>query len=54
DGVGGADSNRGSGLVGLRDRVEAIGGTFSMRSPLLVGTHVDVEIPTFAISGESI
>jgi signal transduction histidine kinase len=54
DGVGGADSNRGSGLVGLRDRVEAIGGTFSMRSPLLVGTYVDVEIPTFAISGGSI
>jgi signal transduction histidine kinase len=54
DGIGGADSNRGSGLVGLRDRVEAIGGTFTMRSPPLAGTYVEVEIPTFAITGESI
>jgi signal transduction histidine kinase len=45
DGAGGADPARGSGLVGLRDRVEAIGGTFSVRSPPGNGTSVDVELP---------
>jgi signal transduction histidine kinase len=33
DGVGGADTARGSGLVGLRDRVEAVGGTMTLDSP---------------------
>jgi signal transduction histidine kinase len=33
DGVGGADATRGSGLVGLRDRVEAVGGTMTLDSP---------------------
>ena len=33
DGVGGADPARGSGLVGLRDRVEALGGTIAVDSP---------------------
>jgi signal transduction histidine kinase len=32
DGIGGADPGRGSGLVGLRDRVEAIGGTLTIES----------------------
>jgi signal transduction histidine kinase len=45
DGAGGADTARGSGLVGLKDRVEAIGGTLSIRSPLGAGTSVDVQIP---------
>jgi signal transduction histidine kinase len=45
DGVGGADPARGSGLVGLRDRVEAIGGTLSVQSPPGEGTHVTVELP---------
>jgi signal transduction histidine kinase len=53
DGCGGADPARGSGLVGLRDRVEAIGGTISVRSPLGSGTRVDVEIPITGISGDS-
>ncbi len=30
DGVGGADTTRGSGLTGLRDRVEAMGGTMTL------------------------
>jgi signal transduction histidine kinase len=38
DGIGGADPARGSGLVGLRDRVEAIGGTFAVDSPAGHGT----------------
>jgi signal transduction histidine kinase len=45
NGVGGADPSRGSGLVGLRDRVEAIGGTLKVQSPPGDGTHVTVELP---------
>ena len=45
DGVGGADPARGSGLVGLRDRVEATGGTFRVISPRGEGTHLLVELP---------
>jgi signal transduction histidine kinase len=33
DGVGGADPVRGSGLLGLKDRLEAIGGSISLQSP---------------------
>jgi signal transduction histidine kinase len=45
DGVGGARESRGSGLEGLRDRVEAIGGVFSVDSPLDRGTRVRAGIP---------
>lgn len=45
DGVGGADPVRGSGLVGLKDRVEATGGRMIMRSPLGEGTRLVVELP---------
>jgi signal transduction histidine kinase len=45
DGVGGADPSRGSGLLGLKDRVEAIGGTLSIRSKRGAGTALDVELP---------
>jgi signal transduction histidine kinase len=45
DGVGGADPNGGSGLIGLKDRVEALGGTIDVASPLGSGTRLDVEIP---------
>jgi signal transduction histidine kinase len=45
DGVGGADPARGSGLVGLRDRVEAVGGTFSVMSQPGRGTRLLVELP---------
>ena len=38
DGRGGADSTPGSGLVGLKDRVEALGGRFSVQSPVGGGT----------------
>jgi signal transduction histidine kinase len=44
DGVGGADLARGSGLVGLQDRVEAIGGTFTVESPPGQGTRLDVRV----------
>ena len=45
DGVGGADSNRGSGLTGLRDRIEALGGRIRIESPPRSGTLLEVEIP---------
>jgi signal transduction histidine kinase len=45
DGVGGADRRRGSGLRGLSDRVEALGGTFALVSPAGRGTVVRAEIP---------
>jgi signal transduction histidine kinase len=45
DGVGGADPGRGSGLVGLKDRVEALGGRIEIASPPGDGTSLRVEIP---------
>ena len=45
DGVGGADSSRGSGLVGLQDRVEALGGTIRIDSPPGGGTSLVVTLP---------
>jgi signal transduction histidine kinase len=45
DGVGGADPDRGSGLVGLRDRVEALGGTIETISPPGRGTRLLARIP---------
>jgi PAS domain S-box-containing protein len=48
DGLGGADASRGSGLIGLRDRVEALGGTIDLASPPGGGTRLDVEIPLLA------
>jgi signal transduction histidine kinase len=46
DGVGGADPNRGSGLTGLRDRVEALGGRLEITSAPGGGTLLVAEIPT--------
>jgi signal transduction histidine kinase len=45
DGVGGADPDRGSGLIGLVDRVEAIGGTIRIASPPGSGTSLLVTLP---------
>ena len=45
DGVGGADAARGSGLIGLTDRVQALGGTLSVVSPPGKGTTIRVELP---------
>jgi len=45
DGEGGADPARGTGLVGLKDRAEAIGGALSLQSPLGSGTALSVELP---------
>jgi signal transduction histidine kinase len=45
DGVGGADPARGSGLVGLGDRIEALGGTLEVTSPAGGGTTLLIEVP---------
>jgi signal transduction histidine kinase len=45
DGVGGADPSGGSGLTGLADRVQALGGSFSISSPPGAGTELAVELP---------
>jgi signal transduction histidine kinase len=45
DGIGGADSGRGSGLTGLHDRVEALGGRLEVSSPIGTGTSLLATIP---------
>jgi signal transduction histidine kinase len=45
DGVGGADTEKGSGLRGLADRVEALDGRLRVWTPLGGGTQVRAEIP---------
>jgi signal transduction histidine kinase len=46
DGVGGAHVGGGSGLMGLKDRVEALGGTIEVESPSGKGTSLQAWIPT--------
>jgi PAS domain S-box-containing protein len=46
DGVGGADPATGSGLRGLADRVEALGGSLEVVSPAGAGTSLRAEIPS--------
>ena len=48
DGIGGADPSRGSGLIGLTDRVEATGGTISISSHAGAGTQITAELPVSA------
>jgi signal transduction histidine kinase len=48
NGVGGADPSTGSGLTGMRDRVEALGGSLAVRSPRGHGTVLDVALPLAA------
>jgi signal transduction histidine kinase len=45
DGAGGADPAQGSGLVGLSDRVQALGGTIAVHSPVGEGTTLQVDLP---------
>jgi signal transduction histidine kinase len=54
DGVGGADYARGTGLVGLGDRVEALGGQLFLDSPRGVGTTLRAEIPLTEPSGVTV
>ena len=45
DGRGGADARCGSGLIGLADRVDALGGTIDVVSPIGEGTRLHVRLP---------
>ena len=45
DGVGGAHAAGGSGLIGLIDRVEALGGRLALHSPPGRGTTISIELP---------
>ena len=45
NGVGGADPTRGSGLRGLADRVEALGGRLRIESPTGAGTRPAATLP---------
>ena len=45
DGIGGADAAKGSGLIGLTDRVEALGGTLTVISSPGQGTSLQAELP---------
>jgi signal transduction histidine kinase len=53
DGAGGADPSRGSGLIGLTDRVKALGGTIDVVSPLGEGTSLLVTLPVEAQAASS-
>ena len=52
DGVGGADPRRGTGLIGLKDRVDTLGGTISFTSPVGGGTTIRVTLPAGPRDGE--
>jgi signal transduction histidine kinase len=45
DGHGGADPGRGTGLVGLTDRIEALGGRLILHSPPGAGTTLSITLP---------
>ena len=45
DGIGGADFTGGTGLLGLKDRAEALGGQIDVHSPSGAGTTVRVQLP---------
>jgi signal transduction histidine kinase len=48
DGIGGVDPGRGSGILGLADRAEALGGRISIVSPQRRGTTLTVRLPSTA------
>jgi signal transduction histidine kinase len=52
DGAGGASFSGGTGLVGLKDRVEAVGGRIYLDSPSGAGTSLRVDIPLTIASGD--
>jgi signal transduction histidine kinase len=45
NGIGGADSRKGSGIIGLKDRVDVFGGKMTVNSPVRSGTIIEVTIP---------
>jgi signal transduction histidine kinase len=51
DGRGGADFSHGTGLLGLKDRAEALGGHVRLHSPPETGTTLDITLPLDYLSG---
>jgi signal transduction histidine kinase len=51
DGTGGADFSRGTGLIGLKDRVEALGGRIFLHSSPGAGTTLQAEFPLTGVDG---
>jgi signal transduction histidine kinase len=51
NGVGGADYTRGSGLVGLKDRIDALGGHLTLHSPPGTGTTLTIRLPLIENGG---
>jgi signal transduction histidine kinase len=51
DGSGGADPSTGSGLTGIRDRIEALGGSLAVVSPPGRGTVLEVALPVVSTDG---
>jgi signal transduction histidine kinase len=45
DGVGGADPAKGTGLLGLADRLEVLGGELDVDSPAGTGTRIRARLP---------
>jgi PAS domain S-box-containing protein len=54
DGIGGADPSRGSGLIGLADRVEALNGTINVSSHPGAGTQIQAEFTVAVLAGQSL
>jgi signal transduction histidine kinase len=50
NGIGGAVIGSGSGLIGLKDRVEVLGGEFDVISPEGLGTTLKVSIPLATVN----
>jgi signal transduction histidine kinase len=50
NGIGGVDPHRGSGVLGIKDRAEALGGSVSISSPAGEGTDLSVLLPNLADS----
>jgi signal transduction histidine kinase len=48
DGTGGADASSGTGLRGLADRIDTLGGTFALDSPPGAGTRLTARLPLAA------
>ena len=53
DGVGGAEARKGSGLIGLQDRVAVLGGRIELVSPAATGTSLHITIPLASAVGAS-
>ena len=54
NGVGGAEFTGGTGLLGIKDRVEALGGHMDLHSPRGAGTDLRVTLPLTQANGDTL